>query len=99
MPLSGYLASVTFMGGWPLAFYVFGGLGIIWSIVWWLIIFDSPATHPKISPQERDYIQACLGPENTQSKVIFTFGLSFFFFQKHPSANNDMLNAEVRMRF
>ncbi|XP_034230465.1 putative inorganic phosphate cotransporter [Thrips palmi] len=68
MPLSGYLASVTWMGGWPLAFYVFGGLGIIWSIVWWLVIYDSPSTHPKISPQERDYIQACLGPENAQSK-------------------------------
>ena len=70
MPLSGYLASVEWMGGWPLAFYVFGALGIIWSIVWWLIVFDSPASHPKISVQEKEYIQACLGPENIQSKVM-----------------------------
>lgn len=81
MPLSGYLASVTWMGGWPLAFYVFGGLGIIWSIVWWLIIYDSPSTHPKISSQERDYIQACLGPENAQSKVNILCLICFLFKQ------------------
>ncbi|KAJ1520118.1 hypothetical protein ONE63_004338 [Megalurothrips usitatus] len=68
MPLSGYLADVEFMGGWPLAFYVFGGLGVVWSIVWWWIIYDSPATHPKISSEERNYIITCLGPENAQSK-------------------------------
>ncbi|KAE8752776.1 hypothetical protein FOCC_FOCC000514 [Frankliniella occidentalis] len=68
MPLSGYLASVEWMGGWPLAFYVFGGLGVIWCVVWWQIIFDSPSTHPRISAQEREYILASLGPENSQDK-------------------------------
>lgn len=78
MPLSGYLASVEWMGGWPLAFYVFGALGIVWSVVWWLIVFDSPASHPRISNQEKEYIQACLGPENIQSKVKI-FQIWFFF--------------------
>ena len=68
MPLSGYLASVEWMGGWPLAFYVFGALGVVWSVVWWFVVFDSPASHPRISLQEKEYIAASLGPENIQSK-------------------------------
>lgn len=45
------------MGGWPLAFYIFGVLGIIWFIFWLCLVYDTPNSHPRISPAERTYIE------------------------------------------
>ena len=28
----------------------------MWSVLWMIIVYDSPETHPRISPKERDYI-------------------------------------------
>ncbi|XP_070195600.1 uncharacterized transporter slc-17.2-like [Littorina saxatilis] len=55
-PLSALLCEYGFLGGWPSVFYVFGGVGIVWSAVWFFLMSDSPETHPRISPSERDYI-------------------------------------------
>lgn len=71
MALSGYLADI---GGWPLVFYFFGGLSIIWFFPWILLVYDSPELHPRISDKERLYILTGLGRENrTKKKVCFYF--------------------------
>ena len=57
LPLSGWLCSLDFMGGWPLAFYIFGSLGIIWFIFWYWLVYDAPHCHPRISQAERHYIE------------------------------------------
>lgn len=57
LPLSGYLCSLDFMGGWPLAFYIFGILGIIWFLFWLVLVYDTPQTHPRITSNERAYIE------------------------------------------
>lgn len=54
MPICGLLISVW---GWPSVFYVTGAVGLVWSIFWFFLIYDSPATHPRISPNERHYIE------------------------------------------
>lgn len=46
--------------GWPLTFYVFGGVGLLWCLPWWLLVADSPAQHTNIDPAERRYIQATI---------------------------------------
>lgn len=43
--------------GWPLTFYVTGGLGIFWLIAWWWL-YENPESHPRLSAAERDYIRA-----------------------------------------
>lgn len=63
LPLSGWLCSLEFMGGWPLCFYLFGFLGIIWFVFWCYFIYDSPAVHPRICQQERMFILASMGPQ------------------------------------
>lgn len=56
------------MGGWPLAFYIFGGTGIIWFAFWMYFVYDEPKKHPRISPEERLYIErAC----QTKDQVEF----------------------------
>jgi len=42
---------------WQTAFVITGGLGLIW-VVLWLTFYNSPAKHPVLSDEERDYIAA-----------------------------------------
>ncbi|XP_074106260.1 major facilitator superfamily transporter 10 [Cotesia typhae] len=64
LPLSGYLCSLEFWGGWPLAFYLFGTLGIMWYIFWIFFVYNTPVEHPRIDYQEKLYIEACVEPKN-----------------------------------
>jgi ACS family hexuronate transporter-like MFS transporter len=42
---------------WRAAFVITGGLGLVW-VVLWLFFYQSPATHPALSDEERNYIAA-----------------------------------------
>ncbi|XP_064108156.1 putative inorganic phosphate cotransporter isoform X2 [Macrobrachium nipponense] len=56
MSLGGLLSSSSFIGGWPSIFYLFGILGVIWGIPWFLLIRDSHEKHPRVSSKELEYI-------------------------------------------
>ena len=47
--------------GWQWAFYIYGIIGIIWSIGWILYFRNSPAEMPWIDPKELQYIESDLG--------------------------------------
>lgn len=57
MPLSGVLSEQL---GWPSVFYVFGTAGVVWAIVWFLLVKNSPSEDPNISEEERLYIENAL---------------------------------------
>ncbi|KAB0792864.1 hypothetical protein PPYR_14823 [Photinus pyralis] len=57
-PLSG---SIIEHLGWSWAFYIQGGLVLAFSCVWLIAVADSPDTHPRISKEEKFYINKCLG--------------------------------------
>jgi len=61
MLLSGFLCDHGFAGGWPSVFYVFGMVGCVWSAAWFLLCYDSPVTHPRISTTEREYWERVIG--------------------------------------
>nr|CAD7423052.1 unnamed protein product [Timema monikensis] len=61
MPLSGYLCSLDFLGGWPLSFYLFGGLSVLWFVVWLFVVYDTPESNPYITTEEKVYIQTMTG--------------------------------------
>jgi MFS transporter, ACS family, solute carrier family 17 (sodium-dependent inorganic phosphate cotransporter), other len=50
---SGWLVSRY---GWPMAFYVFGVLGLVWAVVWFRSIANDPAADPRLSATERAVI-------------------------------------------
>ncbi|XP_053207453.1 putative inorganic phosphate cotransporter isoform X2 [Panonychus citri] len=56
MVATGYLDDSGLFGGWPSAFYVFGSIGLIWFVLWTLLIYESPLEHPYISEAEILYI-------------------------------------------
>ena len=46
-----------------LLFFISGSLGVFWFVLWLYLGFDSPATHPRISEQERKYIETSIEEE------------------------------------
>ncbi|XP_063221587.1 sialin-like [Bacillus rossius redtenbacheri] len=61
MPVSGYLCDLDFLDGWPLSFYLFGSLSILWFIAWIFVAYDTPESHPRISCAEKNYIISSIG--------------------------------------
>lgn len=65
-PLCGFLIAHF---GWRVVFYVTGSVGILWCLIWWLLAFDTPAQHPRISVSERRYIETNVGNTVVGEKV------------------------------
>lgn len=55
--------------GWPSVFYCAGGLGVAWCLAWLWLGADSPVAHPRIDPQERDYIKEQVSANASLAKV------------------------------
>ncbi|KAL3315172.1 hypothetical protein Ciccas_006203 [Cichlidogyrus casuarinus] len=49
--------------GWQTPFYFYGILGTIWFGIWWKTSYEKPSEHPTISTDEREFIEACIGPD------------------------------------
>lgn len=56
MPLAGAISSSA--GGWPVVFYLYGGISIVWSILWLTFGSSSLLTDRFISEDEKKYIEA-----------------------------------------
>jgi len=41
---------------------VAGTVGIVWCILWFILAYNTPAEHPRISPAELDYIVSNVEP-------------------------------------
>lgn len=46
---------------WPWVFYFFGGISIVWFIIFTIICYSNPGSHPFISKEERQYLESELG--------------------------------------
>ncbi|XP_037958154.1 sialin [Teleopsis dalmanni] len=64
MPICGFLMDVA---GWSSVFYLTGAVGLLWSFAWFTFVYETPATHPRISPEERREIEEAIG--TTTSKI------------------------------
>ncbi|UYV66024.1 hypothetical protein LAZ67_3006219 [Cordylochernes scorpioides] len=57
LPASAWLCERPVDSAWALVFYLTGCLGFVWSVGWYWVLSDNPASHPRISPWEVAYIQ------------------------------------------
>ncbi len=48
---------ITLNFGWRWAFIITGSFGFIW-LIFWLLLFKIPSSHPKITKEELDYISS-----------------------------------------
>lgn len=44
--------------GWRYSFVIFGGAGIVYALIWFLILRNNPEDHPNITDKEKEYIMA-----------------------------------------
>lgn len=69
MVVAGWISDSPY--GWPLVFYLYGSLGVLWGIVWLLVGYDSPNKHPTISLEEKHYIQNGIKINDNKVKMIY----------------------------
>ncbi|KAM3959615.1 sialin [Aphomia sociella] len=62
MPICGFLIAHF---GWESAFYFTGIIGVMWSVAWFAVVYDTPAQHPRISEEERNFLMDVLPQENS----------------------------------
>lgn len=61
-PLVAWMVAAS--GDWRVPFIVLGGLGILMTIGWWVIVRDTPQVHPWATKQDvDDLIQGAIEPE------------------------------------
>lgn len=57
---AGYIISFL---GWPSLFYICGSISLVWSLIWFYNIYDTPQEHPRISVNEKLDIMNALNKE------------------------------------
>jgi ACS family sodium-dependent inorganic phosphate cotransporter-like MFS transporter 5 len=81
LSLGGWLCDEGFDDGWGSVFYIFGLVGIIWSMLMYILNADTPQSHKFINELERDYIVEAthdiVSKRNLNSVVIIKNILSF----------------------
>lgn len=65
-PLAGILVESC---GWSWAFYVPALITFVITFLWYTIVYDTPAEHPRIDSAEREYIEKALGDSISKKKV------------------------------
>merc|ERR1719186_2207040 len=67
--LAGYIAENL---GWEAVFYVTGGSSLVWVLFWFYLVYDTPAQHPRIDTEEREYIEKAIGEKNLDRTNLVT---------------------------
>jgi len=58
--------------GWRASFWIFGSLGLFWSVAWWRWFRDDPAQHPAVNAEELKVIRqdwSQLKPDNKSHAI------------------------------
>jgi MFS transporter, ACS family, solute carrier family 17 (sodium-dependent inorganic phosphate cotransporter), other len=66
--------------GWESVFYVFGGTAIVWFIVFTLICYSTPDSHPFITEKEKKFLEEEL--KDTVNKEVSAYAI-FRYILKH----------------
>ncbi|XP_049790088.1 sialin-like [Schistocerca nitens] len=59
--------------GWKASFYILGAIAGVWSILWFVTVYDSPSRHPRISPHELNYITTSIAGTVSPEKRVLPF--------------------------
>jgi sugar phosphate permease len=56
--------------GWRFPFFVFGAVGVLWAIGWWVYYRDTPEDHRGVNPAELNLIKAGGGPRKRAGAAV-----------------------------
>ena len=60
---------IDYFNGWESVFYFFGILGLVWCLIFFLICYKDPESHPFIKDSEKDYLKQELGTLQRSSNL------------------------------
>ncbi|RZC32717.1 MFS 1 and/or Sugar tr domain containing protein [Asbolus verrucosus] len=60
LPVCGYLIHYL---GWPSVFYATGGVTLVWTMMWFYLVYDSPRQHPRIRREEKEKLEKVIDCE------------------------------------
>ena len=59
---------ISYHIGWEYIFYIYGSIGVLWTVLWLFFVFESPTNHPRISKVQNSrmlctnvYLSICQG--------------------------------------
>lgn len=62
--------------GWEATFFIFGAIGVLWAIAWYVLFHDSPEDHKGISEVEKEHILSTRQERDSAvSKEKIDFGI------------------------
>jgi len=53
-----FVIPIVAAAGWRASFWIFGALGVVWSVFWWRWFRDDPSMHPSVTGEELALIAA-----------------------------------------
>src|SRR5439155_6006861 len=62
------VVAIMAVAGWRVSFFIFGALGVIWSVFWWKWYRDDPSGHSGTTPGELEIIRE--GTPREQARTI-----------------------------
>ncbi|RCN27388.1 transporter, major facilitator family protein [Ancylostoma caninum] len=65
--ISSYLCTLS--PGWPIIFYIFGGVGCLWLVLWVVFASDSPSKNKFVSEEEKAYLAEHIHHGKTKAKL------------------------------
>lgn len=67
MLVTGLISASSY--GWPVVFYLYGAIGITWSILMACLGYNSPGDHKSISEEEKYFIESSLGHDKDSKRI------------------------------
>lgn len=49
--------------------YILGTAGILWWLFWCVLVYDTPSSHPRISKEEREYLEETVSHDKVRNFV------------------------------
>lgn len=68
LPLCGWILTTW---GWPAVFYITGSMAVAFYGLWQYFVYNTPQEHPRISPEEKKYLEDNLQESHTNEVVPF----------------------------
>lgn len=57
---------IHYLNSWDAVFYAFAAAASVWTALWCVLCFDSPASHPHLSSSESKYLQDKLNHKHSK---------------------------------
>ena len=70
---------------WEWIFYLTGLLTILWTVLWFFVVYESPSTHPTITSEELIYIQSNIDRSAIRVNLLSYWSKTHLFYVKNDS--------------